>query len=160
MSILRMPSQQVIRCQKQHLERYINLRLTRGAAKVVTSARFVEDSAALHQMMIKGAIRALVILQIAVSWVKKKNLKKKTQHKRIVVVRLASSLHPSICALSRKKKERTWIIYAFRNISAPRTFLGRHASRFGYTFPDSFANKTGMTGLKMFIDRPKFEMLK
>lgn len=71
--------------------------------------------------MIKGAIRALVILQITASWVKKKK----------ATFRLALSLHPSICALSRKKC--TWIIYAFRNISALRSFLGRHASKFIYT---------------------------
>lgn len=70
-------SEQVIRCQNQRLKRYINLRLT-SAWRCSNRHRcqVCGESAAPRivtvQMMIKGAITALVILQIAVSWVKKK----------------------------------------------------------------------------------------
>lgn len=38
-----------------------------------------------------------------------------------------------LCTRKREKKICTWIIYAFRNISALHSFLGRYASRFSYT---------------------------
>lgn len=150
---IHMHSQQVICCQNQHLKRYINLRLTSAwSCSSCHQCQVCGEPAArrVTVRMIKGAIRTLVILQITASWARKK---------KKVTFRLALSLHPSICALSRKKKTHMNHLRIQKHLCSAFVF-GKACIKVQFYLPDSFVNKTAVTCSKMLIDGPKFETLK
>lgn len=113
-----MHSQQVIRCQNQRLKRYINPRLTpTWSCSSCHPCQVCGEPAACRvtvQMLIKSAIRALVVLQFTAGWIQKRK-------KHIVIVGYAFSLHSSICALSRKRM-RTDLLYIQKRLSSAFIF--------------------------------------